>query len=318
MSTRLPAGAALGLKLVVTAALLGILWHKVDPGPALSRIAAIRPWAALGAVLLIGAQLALGSVRWQRIGALLGAPIRLARAFRFTLVGQFFNQVLPTALGGDAVRAWLAAQDGAAAGPAIRAVVCDRVAGLVVLLAIISASLFVTPRLADSSASMRHVLQVTAVLTVAGLAGLHAFGTAAAQRLQRRRWTRPIGWLVGDLRAALGGRATWAWTVGISLACHLIAVAAIWLCAAGMDIVLDPRAALSVLPMVILVSMAPISIAGWGLREGAMVVGLGLLGVAASDALSVSVAYGLVQVAAGAVGGAIWVAGPHRRTSVTD
>lgn len=52
--------------------------------------------------------------------------------------------------------------------------------------------------------------------------------------------------------------------------------------------------------------MIPISIAGWGVREGAMVVGLGLVGVSSSTALSVSLLFGGVLVVVGLLGGLIW------------
>jgi len=54
--------------------------------------------------------------------------------------------------------------------------------------------------------------------------------------------------------------------------------------------------------------MAPISFAGWGVREGATIVGLGLLGIAATDALAVSVAFGCLQLVLGVPGGALWLA----------
>jgi len=75
-----------------------------------------------------------------------------------------------------------------------------------------------------------------------------------------------------------------------------------------MGVELDLGAALVIVPAVMLVTMAPISFAGWGVREGAMIVGLGLAGIAAADALAVSVAFGLVQVALGVPGGALWLA----------
>ena len=53
-------------------------------------------------------------------------------------------------------------------------------------------------------------------------------------------------------------------------------------CARGLRIDLDFGAALVIVPAVMLVSMAPISFAGWGVREGAMIVGLGLAGIVAS------------------------------------
>ena len=81
----------------------------------------------------------------------------------------------------------------------------------------------------------------------------------------------------------------------------------------NMHIDLDFGAALVVIPAVMLVSMAPISFAGWGVREGAMIFGLGLLGIAATDALAVSVAFGILQLMLGLPGGALWLARGGKR-----
>jgi hypothetical protein len=64
---------------------------------------------------------------------------------------------------------------------------------------------------------------------------------------------------------------------------------------------------LILVPLILVVSMIPISFAGWGIREGAMVVGLGFVGVASADALAISVAFGLAQIAIGLPGGAFWL-----------
>ena len=52
-------------------------------------------------------------------------------------------------------------------------------------------------------------------------------------------------------------------------------------------------------PPVLLLSMVPFSVAGWGVREGAMVTGMGLIGVSPAAAFTVSVLYGIVMVAVG-------------------
>jgi hypothetical protein len=56
-----------------------------------------------------------------------------------------------------------------------------------------------------------------------------------------------------------------------------------------------------------LVSMIPISFAGWGVREGAMIMGLGGLGISEPNALAVSIAFGLLQLIVGLPGGALWL-----------
>lgn len=315
MRKRLSAWIPLGFKLAITTVVLYYLLRRISLGPALSQIAAIRPSMAIAAGGLVLTQLAVGSVRWWLISNLLAAPMTIAKALEYTMVGQFFNQVLPTALGGDAVRAWLASNHGAPLGNAIRAVLCDRLVGLMALLIIISATLFVKPEIADNSLPMQYVMRSTAILTCAALAGLYFFGDPLARRLQTYRWAQAIGRLIRDLRAALFSRETSVWTLSTSFAAHVAAVGAICLCANGMGVTLEFGRAMTVVPAIVLVSMAPISIAGWGVREGAMIFGLGMLGVVAGDALAVSLAYGLLQIVIGIPGGALWLAGSRDRSA---
>ena len=65
---------------------------------------------------------------------------------------------------------------------------------------------------------------------------------------------------------------------------------------------------LFLIPPVMLVAMIPISVGGWGIREGAMVVAFGYAGMEQSQALAVSVLLGGSSLTIGAVGGAIWIA----------
>jgi uncharacterized membrane protein YbhN (UPF0104 family) len=68
----------------------------------------------------------------------------------------------------------------------------------------------------------------------------------------------------------------------------------------------SPLEALVLMPLVILFSTLPISIAGWGVREGVMVAAFALLGREAGDAVVLSVAFGLVMLSIGLLGGLVW------------
>jgi glycosyltransferase 2 family protein len=66
-------------------------------------------------------------------------------------------------------------------------------------------------------------------------------------------------------------------------------------------------------PAVLLLSMLPISLGGWGVRESAMVVAFALVGVPADAALATSILYGLCLLAASLPGGLVWLT--ERRAS---
>ena len=69
-------------------------------------------WMALS-VLTILVQVFLGAMRWQEISVRCQAPLIVRQAFRYNMIGTFFNQTLPSTIGGDAVRLWLVSRTGA-------------------------------------------------------------------------------------------------------------------------------------------------------------------------------------------------------------
>ncbi|HZP85912.1 MAG TPA: lysylphosphatidylglycerol synthase domain-containing protein, partial [Burkholderiales bacterium] len=133
-----------------------------------------------------------------------------------------------------------------------------------------------------------------------------------------RRWLEP--WRVTRVLVKLSSAAqqvfwrpgTLVWIVALTIGSYALASLVVHLLARGLGVDLPLGEALLLVPLVTLVSVLPISIAGWGVRESAMVVALGLIGVPAAAAFSLSVLYGLVIMATGIPGGVLWLMQRHR------
>ena len=304
---RLRALTVFAAKVAVTACLLVYVLRKVDIAPVLAQIRTVdRQWAAV-ALAVMSMQLVVVSWRWYLVNQLVSARMRFEQVFRLMLIGQFFNQVLPSAVGGDAVRAWLASREGVSLGRAITGVVCDRAIGLIVLVLVISCAFLVLPGIAAGRLPASELFQIIAAAGMLGLAALFFIGDGIARLLMRHRLTESVGRLVQDLRKVLYSGGTSIAVIGLASGCQLLLVLAIYASAKGMNVELDFGAALLVIPAIMLVSMIPISFAGWGVREGAMIFGLGLLGIAATQALAISVVFGLLQIIIGLPGGVLWL-----------
>jgi uncharacterized protein (TIRG00374 family) len=301
--------ARLALKIAITIGLMAYLLSKVDVAPVVVQMRAMSPKWAAAAVLPMVLQLALVSLRWRLVNGLVGANMQLAQVFRLTLIGQFFNQVLPTALGGDAMRAWLASREGVPLARAISGVLCDRALGLMVLAVIVAGTLLLLPQPVAERLPAKAAFQAIALLGVCGLVALFFAGDFIARLLGRRRVTESLGKLVQDLRCVVYSRGPSVAIVALSGAVQVLFVTTIYLCAQGMSIPLGFGAALLVIPAIMLVSVIPISFAGWGVREGAMIIGLSLLGIGAPQALAISVAFGLLNIVVGLPGGCLWLLG---------
>ncbi len=62
----------------------------------------------------------------------------------------------------------------------------------------------------------------------------------------------------------------------------------------------------------VLISIVPISVAGWGVREGAMVAAFAYAGLPQSDGLIISLLFGALYLVFGAAGGVVWVLSSDR------
>ena len=100
------------LKIVVSAALLYFSLRKVDLAELVARIdVSSLGWLGV-AIAVTFLQIFIGVLRWREISAECGAPLPTRQAMRFNVIGTFFNQTLPSSIGGDAVRLWLVARSG--------------------------------------------------------------------------------------------------------------------------------------------------------------------------------------------------------------
>ena len=300
------------LKVTVTGALLWLVFRKVDAGTLAGRIGSLHVgWAAVALVVLF-VLLVLTGIRWYFVDHIVGSGIGLWLAVRLALVGHCFNQLLPSSVGGDGVRAWLLSRGGVPIRRALASVICDRVVALVVLTAIVACTLPVVIALGHASIPSAITLAIVVdTMTIGGLLFLFFLGEAFSSRLMRISWLRPMGVVIRDLARVLFSSDASGRVILLSTLAQTLLPLGIYFCALALNVRLDATHLL-MLPLVMLVSSIPISFAGWGLRESAMVAGLGFAGIPASDALAISVCFGGAQLIVGLPGLVIAVMSGYR------
>jgi glycosyltransferase 2 family protein len=289
-------GRRLLLRLAVSATAFVVLMIVVDAGAVADSLEGLRPTWVLAALAVSVAQVAASAWRWRYTAGRLGIELPFGRAFGEYYLASFLNQVLPGGVLGDISRAWRHARSarigvgGGAPAPlrSIHAVVLERLSGQVVMtfLAVLSAAVLGGVR----------ALAVVAIALAAGFVLLHAAG----------RYGRLPGAtdLLADARAALGGAA-----LPVQMATSLLVVISylvVYVMAARAVGVTTPTGALLPLLAPVLVTMLlPVTVAGWGVREGAAAALWGAVGLTPEDGVAISVAYGLLVLVSTLPGGAI-------------
>ena len=92
----------------------------------------------------------------------------------------------------------------------------------------------------------------------------------------------------------------------------------LWLLARNFDPDAPIAAFLLLAPLIAMVTTVPISIGGWGVREGAMITALGLVDIPPSAALDVSIQFGLIMLVVGLPGGVLTLFGPASQPADTQ
>lgn len=304
--------ALFALKLLVTAIAVWFVASRVDLAGALGALSKIDPLHTAAACVGALVQIWLASLRFVVVTRLAGGRLKPRDATRMTFIGGFFGQAFATFVSGDAIRIWLLARHGAGYRVAGNAVLLDRVFGIAALVALIALGL---PALLDilPSAEMR----ASAVVVTAGFAGLIGGFILLGYLIEpaRRRGlvvTTKLPWLLdfaGAARHVIAAPAPATIAFLLGLAVQLLSVVCIDQLFRGMGISVSATNSLLFIPFVMLIAMLPLSFAGWGLREGAMVVAFGLAGVAADITLAVSIAFGLIILITSLPGLLLWLSG---------
>jgi glycosyltransferase 2 family protein len=293
-------------KATISILLLYFSLHWVNVGSLADRLARFQPGWMVLALLLMIVQVAVVAARWQKIATACGANLAFGPALQLSFIAAFFNQVLPSTVGGDGARIWFLARKGAGWAHATYSVLIDRVAGLLMLALIVIACLPWTMKLIHDPMA-RSVLLVIGFGAVAGGAIFLLMGT------RFRRWLDP--WpLTRHLSAASRIAATLcasppsiSYVIACSITIHLITIVSAWCCIKAIAAPVSLAQVLFLLPPVILVSTIPISIAGWGVRETSMIAAFSFAGLAEGDGLTLSILFGAATFAVGLIGGLVWI-----------
>jgi len=295
------------LKLAVTA---GLIYWFVLPGidfdTVIDRLDRLSPGLLLIAGALIFFQNAfVVAWRWERVVAAIDRALPPWRLLKATIITLFFNQVLPSTIGGDGMRIWFLRGMGRPVGLAFRSVLIDRLIGFFGLLLLgLVGSLYLMARLENSGP-----VWVVAMVSLGGLVLIVLAPTlvAAMAWLPFDRIRQALETLAREVNLLARDRLRLARLVGASILGQLALAGAVYCLARDLEVPLDLLSAFAVVPGVMVAASVPISIAGWGVREATMVVGLGLLGVGQSDAAIISIGFGVLVLIFGLLGGLVWV-----------
>lgn len=284
-------------RLVVTALGIWLVFRSVDWAAVVALLVHADPrWLVLAA-LAAAVQFALMVVRWQIVMKMLsGASVAMGQLALGLGRSMLFSQIMPSTVGGDVVRV-IALTRHTGAALAARSVIADRVLGLAVLMVFVVTML---PFLA----TLLGYGQAFAALMAVSFGGLLLFAAllAHSEQLCRLPWIGKYSVLIAaDLKRLFAGRTMTLVIVLLAFMTHLLSVIMICALAHALGTSLTFLQSLAIVPSALLISAIPISLGGWGLREGALAAGFALVGAGSAGGVAASVLFGLTPPLIGAI-----------------
>ena len=279
------------LKIVVSLGLISFLVSQVDFKEIINILINVDLTMIIYAIVLLTFQVFIAASRWQFVLKCQKITLDYKNTLQILWSGLFFNQAMPSSMGGDVIRGYYLKAQGITLGRATLGVLMDRLFGMVGLILLVLMSLPFLFELVNDPIARTGVLLISLGISF-GLLFIF-FTDKLPGNFSHLRVIRVFYSLSQDARQCITKHYNGPIILVISVLIHLISVFAVITIAIGLGLNIEWGGFLLIVPLAGLMMVVPISIAGWGVREGVMVVGFGYLGVVSEVALALSILYGL-------------------------
>lgn len=291
------------IKLLITIAIFYFLFREIDFVEFSKIIFNSHGGWILVALLMQLISTYLAAYRWFKISQLLVFKEKLSFYVQSYFKGTFFNQVLPSSIGGDAVRIIDLTRKKYDKKEAFYGVFVDRVVGLVGLLVLNLLATLIFFGTFDNDFSFLIIF-----ITLGGITGF-----ALLFQLHRLTFLADIKFLnlfvrlANRLNSLYSSRVLLFKHISISVIVHFFSVLTMYGLSLALGLDLSFQTLLIAVPPVFLLTIVPISLAGWGVREGAMIGIFMLVGADQTKVLAMSILYGLLLILSATPGAYFWI-----------
>ena len=302
------------LKIAVSLGLIALLLYRISPGRLLEHLENIDPvWIAAAVTIFLASSL-LGAMQWYFLLSAGGVRMSFGRTISLYFTGLFFNNMLPTNVGGDAYKIYDVVRTGYDPHKVFAITLLDRVigiTGLCFLALVASLVLFLSGGSADLGLY---------ALIFAGFI-IPVFALTLSRRIStpvRKMLSRISLWGIGErlelVFSHLGSFRSFPTLLGrviaLTLTIQILRVSTHLAVAMALGIRPDAGGMLHFfvfIPLLGLIMMLPISINGLGLREGAGILLFTRIGFLEEEAFLMEFLTYVVMVGVSLIGGALFL-----------
>lgn len=305
-------------KLLVSLFLIILLFRTIDIAEFLGRLTPLLLIGLFFTAFMLLLQAWVCSYRWWFLGHAFEKYPPLLGTFSVYLQGMFFNLGLPSVVGGDSLRVYYWCKTGLSAGKSAGSVLTDRLAGAN------GAALMAIPFLYfyPSAGELSSVVILIVVLVVFALSLGWIIALRFVNHLPLKAGPlKKIQDTLNDFGASIYRLRFFGVAVVLSIFGHCVTGTAVFFLAKILNLNIGLLFTLGMVATVFVMSMLPISIGGWGLREAMFVHLLQPYVGSTEDAILLGLLLSFATILAGLPGGVLYIfsrSDDFSRTAVSE
>ena len=280
------------IKFAVSTALLYIVLSKTGLEQVFSMLKGMSLPVFISAIFLYILAQFISTLRWK---LLLPGVLGVRKLFSLYMIGAFFNTLLPGVIGGDAVKGFYLYQVTGRGSLTLASIFMDRYLGFVVLIAICALAFPFGYKYFYGS-RLEWLLPLVVLSFIIG--SFLVFGLRLGKRI------KILSGFYDYFHAYRNQKEVIGKTLLLSVLVQLAGIFSVYILALGIGQHIPFLACLIFVPLIVMFTTLPISISGLGVREGAFVLFLGLIGIKPGVATAISLSW-FVSITAGSLLGLI-------------
>ena len=294
------------LKIIISSSLLYLLFRGMDIESFWNTVKAVDPKALIFVVFIYLTVQAITACRWF-ILLKDSMNISYSKLLSIYFVGMFFNNFMPSMVGGDVAKGYYLYKVSGKGGAVVASLFMDRYAGFTALMAITVVATLIGYHLVHGSIIPLLLVALIGIYVIGSLVlwveSFHGWALKMMSKLKLFGLNEKIDSLYQSIMKYKGFYRTLFKALVLSLILQSAVIISYYILAVGLGMSLPFGYFFLLIPITSVVAMLPISLAGLGIREGAFVFLFTKVGATQAQALSLSLVWFFVSVFINLLGG---------------
>ncbi len=296
----------LTLRVIISAVILYLLIKKANASKIINTFSKTEAEYIIVSIILYILSQVVSAYRWS---ILLPMKIPYQRLLSYYFIGAFFNNFSPSIIGGDAVKSYYIYKYTGQGGVSLASIFMDRYLGFFALMVICLLAYIITIPLLGSTPIVWLVPSMILSFSVISI---------LFWRLRWGEWFKQVQFIYKPVMDYKKDKMVLINGFLLSLLVQALGIISVYFLSIALKLDVSFGYFFLFLPVAISVAMLPISISGLGLREGAFVFLLGLIGIAPAHAISLSLLWFFTSSFANLIGGVEYIRSPLKRLKANE